>query len=267
MAEGDTASASADVGAALRRRRLPPLFDDKARYLDRFGVQLLLVILTVVILALLDLSEPETQVRARAGIIFGFILVVITLLLALRASGMANRWALIVDGIAAVSVIVIIVLNVVGAISGVAFRATPAPILISLLALITPVVIIRRLLQHRQITRGTLFGAISAYLLIAVAYFFVFLSASELGTIPFFGEVEPTTNFMYFSLTTITTTGYGDLTAKTDVGHLLATSEAVIGQIYLVTFVALLVGLYASSRHQRFIIGLPGDDARESPKD
>jgi hypothetical protein len=53
---------------------------------------------------------------------------------------------------------------------------------------------------------------------------------------------------MYFSLTTITTTGYGDLTAQTDVGRTLAMAEAVIGQIYLVTFVAMLVGLFIAGR-------------------
>ena len=35
--------------------------------------------------------------------------------------------------------------------------------------------------------------------------------------------------------------GYGDLVARTDVGHTLAVSEALIGQIYLVTVVSLIV--------------------------
>jgi hypothetical protein len=50
---------------------------------------------------------------------------------------------------------------------------------------------------------------------------------------------------MYFSLSTITTVGYGDLTAITPFARLVATAEAVSGQVYLVTFVAMLVGLRA----------------------
>jgi voltage-gated potassium channel Kch len=56
---------------------------------------------------------------------------------------------------------------------------------------------------------------------------------------------------MYFSLTTITTVGYGDLTAQTHLGRLLANSEAVIGQVYLVTFVAMIVGLRAQAWRNR----------------
>ena len=53
---------------------------------------------------------------------------------------------------------------------------------------------------------------------------------------------------MYFSLATITTTGYGDFTAASELGRLLAMAEAVTGQVYLVTFVAMLVGLFAANR-------------------
>ncbi len=46
---------------------------------------------------------------------------------------------------------------------------------------------------------------------------------------------------MYFSFVTLTTVGYGDYTAKTNVGHTLSITEALLGQLYLVTVVALLV--------------------------
>ena len=39
----------------------------------------------------------------------------------------------------------------------------------------------------------------------------------------------------------MTTTGFGDLTAAHDLGRSLAIMEALIGQIYLVTVVALIV--------------------------
>ncbi len=108
--------------------------------------------------------------------------------------------------------------------------------------------IIRRLVQHREVTRGTLLGAISGYLLLPIAFFYVFIASTTLTRVPFFGDPQPTTSYMYFSLTTITTTGYGDLTAASPFGRLLAMAEAVTGQVYLVTFVAMLVGLFAANR-------------------
>jgi ion channel len=46
---------------------------------------------------------------------------------------------------------------------------------------------------------------------------------------------------LYFSYVTLATLGYGDYTPATNLGHMLAVSEALIGQLYLVTVVAVLV--------------------------
>jgi voltage-gated potassium channel Kch len=43
---------------------------------------------------------------------------------------------------------------------------------------------------------------------------------------------------VYFSFATLTTVGYGDLTARTDLGRTLAVMEALLGQLYLVTVVS-----------------------------
>ena len=51
---------------------------------------------------------------------------------------------------------------------------------------------------------------------------------------------------MYFSLVTISTVGYGDYTAAHDLGRMAAGSEAVLGQVFLVTFVALIVSRFAA---------------------
>ena len=106
---------------------------------------------------------------------------------------------------------------------------------------------IRRLLHHRTVTTGTLLGAISAFLLIPIAFCYAFLSIGPLQGTPFFGHAEPSTSFMYFSLSTVTTVGYGDLAAVTPFARLVANAEAVSGQVYLVTFVAMLVGLRAQA--------------------
>lgn len=120
------------------------------------------------------------------------------------------------------------------------------PALLAVLAIIAPLVVIGRLSRHRQVSIRTLLGAISAYLLIPVAFYYLFLTVAAFQDQTFFGHAEPTTSFMYFSLTTLTTLGYGDLAPASHIGRLFATSEAIIGPVYLVTVVALLVGLLAS---------------------
>jgi hypothetical protein len=67
---------------------------------------------------------------------------------------------------------------------------------------------------------------------------------------PFFAGGEPATvaHCLYFSFTTLATVGYGDLVARSDLGHTLAVSEALIGQIYLVTVVSLIVSNLRPSR-------------------
>ena len=53
-------------------------------------------------------------------------------------------------------------------------------------------------------------------------------------------------DFLYFSFITQTTVGYGDLTAATNLGRTLAVVEALAGQLYLVTIIAVLVSRMAS---------------------
>jgi hypothetical protein len=69
----------------------------------------------------------------------------------------------------------------------------------------------------------------------------------------FFAQnLAPTPNrTLYFSFTTLTTVGYGDLTARSNLGHTLSVSEALVGQIYLVTVVSLIVGNLGMSRRTR----------------
>ena len=55
-------------------------------------------------------------------------------------------------------------------------------------------------------------------------------------------------DFVYFSFTTLTTLGYGDLTARADLGRMLAICEALFGQLYLVSVVAILVGSFGRDR-------------------
>jgi Ion channel len=53
---------------------------------------------------------------------------------------------------------------------------------------------------------------------------------------------------LYFSFITITTVGYGDLAPAGDLARSLSILEALIGQLYLVTVVAVIVGNLGRAR-------------------
>ncbi|HET7899705.1 MAG TPA: potassium channel family protein [Candidatus Nanopelagicales bacterium] len=224
-------------------------FDDQGPGLDRFGLTLVLTVVSVVGLALVDVSGTEYDQSQDVGALISAVVVGLTLVVALRASGLRRRRQRTVD--------LLVGLVVLG--YGVSLFGSRTPqgsagagvsVVLVLLSVVAPVVVVLRLLRHREVTLATILGAISAYLLIAVAYFYVFLTLYKFQD-RFFAEPQPSSSYMYFSLTSITTVGYGDLTAVTRVGRLMANSEAVIGQVYLVTFVAFIVSLGATAWRSR----------------
>jgi voltage-gated potassium channel Kch len=56
--------------------------------------------------------------------------------------------------------------------------------------------------------------------------------------------MERVLQMRYFSFTTLTTVGYGDIIPHSAAARTLASLEAVTGQIYLTVLVARLVGLH-----------------------
>ena len=68
-------------------------------------------------------------------------------------------------------------------------------------------------------------------------------SAYDLAVEDVFGAAVPTTPYMYVSLESIATLGLGDLARVTD-SDASRCSEAVIGQVFLVTFVAMIVSRF-----------------------
>jgi hypothetical protein len=104
--------------------------------------------------------------------------------------------------------------------------------------------VVRNLIAFRGVTLRTLSGVLSIYLLIGMFFSFMYGAVQEIGHDQFFAQIaDPTrSDFLYFSYITQTTVGYGDLTPAHDLGRMLAAIEALFGQIYLVTVVAVIVG-------------------------
>ena len=123
----------------------------------------------------------------------------------------------------------------------------------ALVLLLSAVLIIRRVLSQPEITLQSIYGAISAYMILGLMFAAVYAGMSHFGGpgYPFFahGEVPNTQHYQYFSFTTLTTLGYGDYTAAQSPGQAVAVIEAMVGQIFLATLVARLVaGFRGASR-------------------
>lgn len=114
----------------------------------------------------------------------------------------------------------------------------------SLLLLLTPATVILRLLLRPRITLDTVAGALAAYMQVGIFFASIFRLADIFMPDGFFAQTQQPspTVFQYFSFITLTTVGYGDYTPANSAGQLMATLEAVLGQLFLVTVVALVVG-------------------------
>lgn len=121
-----------------------------------------------------------------------------------------------------------------------------------LLVVGAPIAIVRGLRGRVEVTGQTVIAALSVYLLIGLFFAFVYGVMEAIGPDPFFaaGPDGALPDFLYFSYSTLTTVGFGDLTARGDVGRMTSALEALTGQLYLVTVVAVLVGNLIDRRRQ-----------------
>jgi hypothetical protein len=96
----------------------------------------------------------------------------------------------------------------------------------------------------------TILGAISVYLISGLLFTALYVAIDRLQGGPFFGPASEldTGDFVFFSFTTLTTTGYGNLIPGGQPGKMFAVSEMLLGQIFLVTLIARLVSLWRPGR-------------------
>ena len=176
------------------------------------------------------------------------VLFTMVALLALRASVLAQRTArLILTAVLAGSAIMLAVSFTTETGRGI------ASVWAGLVLLAAVVAIAHRVLAFRTVTTQGIYGAISACLIIGVAFASFFAAIDHLNGGHFFAQGQPdsTAAFQYFSFSTLTTLGYGDFTAAGNFGRALATLEALTGQIFLVTLVAFLVARFQTSGEQQ----------------
>ncbi|MEL6224462.1 MAG: potassium channel family protein [Cyanobacteria bacterium J06627_8] len=114
----------------------------------------------------------------------------------------------------------------------------------------------RDIFTTSRVTLDTVQGGISIYLLIGYVWALFYSMISTLDADAFSQSLLARGYFLqslYFSFTTLTTLGYGDIVPVSDVALVFSNLEAIMGQMYSTVFIAILVGGYLaqhSNNHQ-----------------
>jgi hypothetical protein len=121
--------------------------------------------------------------------------------------------------------------------------ARVASILLIVYFAYTIVLVAAHVLRNPRVNRDTLYGALSIYLLMGLSWagIYSYIMINRPGS---FAVAHGEMDAVYFSFTTLTTLGYGDIVPVTTVARSLAILEAIAGVIFMAVAIARLVSLY-----------------------
>jgi Ion channel len=209
------------------------------RRTDDYGIALILILMTIIVFA--TALGPVSQI-ASVALSGG------TLLFVLHTSDAHGRIFQWVAALVAAAMVV----SAWAISQGVTYETPTAGVIGLLLAVVAPLIILRRIIISPTITFRLVLGALSVYLLIGLAYAYLFPVLASIDGAPFFVQTSDpgAAEYLYFSFTTLATIGFGDFTAATNLGRMMAVSEGLVGQLFLVSAVALLVGNIGRALHQ-----------------
>ncbi|WP_262002203.1 ion channel [Microbacterium sp. Mcb102] len=169
---------------------------------------------------------------------WAFLVTLMTVAVVFRVTAaprMVQHVAWVILSAAGVATIVATLLSASGHILDIAFSAAT---MIALLA--SPVAIIGDQVKRRGLNAEALLAAATAYVLVGLFFTFVFNLLSLVSPEPMFGgpDDDSLANQLFFSFTTLTTTGYGNLVPANAASQAVAVAEAITGQLFLITAVA-----------------------------
>jgi hypothetical protein len=121
----------------------------------------------------------------------------------------------------------------------------------AVLYLIAPFSITRSLIFRREVDLQTVLGAIDIYLLVGMLFAFIYRFLGVIQPSAFFGAAVgdgKVPQDLFFSFTTLTTTGYGNYVPAGNPGQSFAVAEMLIGQLFLVIAVAKVINAYTPVR-------------------
>ena len=201
--------------------------------LDSFGSVMVLIFATYLL---------SVTVTASWGKALVLVVQIATVWVTLRASRARRLARVIANAILVISALAALV-NLF--IQGTASTGLLA-VLSGLLYLVAPVSIVRHLALRRMVDLQTVLGAIAAYLLVGMFFAFLYRALGALQSEMFFGSQGEGTfpQDLFFSFTTLTTTGYGNLVPDANPGQTFAVMEMLVGQLFLVTAVAKVINVW-----------------------
>jgi hypothetical protein len=218
-------------------------------------------------------GERWSRFAARVAEAFGLVLVLAIALYALGSLLSYSGWGgVVLAGTTGTCVIVALVsakasrgllrtasalalaafaLAVAGAVSSSKSPTGAAALILAILLAVAAAEVLGAALREKEVGFKTILGAISVYVILGILFTFVYAAIERFQSSSFFGAPTRTGDFVFFSFTTLTTTGYGNLIPATHFGRMTAGLEMLIGQIYLVTLIAGLVSLWRPGRWAR----------------
>jgi hypothetical protein len=199
----------------------------------RYGLALLLTLLLLVFVV----AAPDGRLSRAVSV----LLAVALLGVIVASSGLSAPVRVAALIVAAVIALAAILLALLGPPEPVASRAVTAALLGAMPVLVGRGVL--RLIRTAGVGLRAVLGALTVYLLLGLFSAFLYGVVAAFERPPLFGADGRGTpsDYVYFSFTALTTTGFGNLAPATALGRAVTTFEMVIGQLYLVTVVAVLV--------------------------
>lgn len=163
----------------------------------------------------------------------------LTLVTALWTSGVARADSRVSISLVALATASALALLIFG---GDFFKAVVL-ILAGLLTLATILTVALGIVDQGEANVKAVTGAVCVYVLIGLLFVFLYGVIATVSSSDFFAQGTDGTRSLrlYFSFVTLATLGYGDYTPGHELGRTLAIVEALFGQLYLVTVIALLV--------------------------
>ena len=209
---------------------------------DAYGLVLVLILITFAVM--MTLPPEGWGGRVTAVAVAG-----LTAIVAFTSSDVRAGRVRLAVVVAVAAVVVALIAEAIPAerLVGVAFGA------VSILLAIAAVTILRRVLVGaREVDFRTINGAVSVYALLGLLFALFYLAVGRMTDRRFFtgvGEAR-SSDYLFFSYTTLTTTGYGNLIPAGTIGQSFAVFEMLVGQVFLVTLVAGLVSKWRPGARQ-----------------